>query len=29
MTTEPSACWYCSMIATIVRPIAMPEPLRV
>ena len=28
-TTEPSACWYCSRIATIVRPTAMPEPLSV
>ena len=26
---EPSACWYCSKIATIVRPTASPEPLRV
>ena len=29
MITEPSACWYCSMIATIVRPIATPDPLSV
>src|SRR5262249_25809517 len=28
-TTLPSACWYCSRIATIVRPIAMPEPFSV
>ena len=27
--TEPSAAWYCSRIATRVRPTARPEPLRV
>ena len=27
--TEPSACWYCSRIATSVRPIAMPDPFSV
>lgn len=27
--TEPSGSWYCSRIATSVRPTARPEPLRV
>src|SRR5690606_11835310 len=28
-STEPSACWFCSRMATSVRPIARPEPLSV
>ena len=29
MQTVPSACWYCSNMATTVRPTARPEPFRV
>jgi hypothetical protein len=29
MPIDPSARWYCSRIATSVRPIATPEPLSV
>jgi len=26
---EPSGCWYCSIIATQVLPIASPDPFNV
>ncbi len=29
ISTVPSACWYCSRIATTVRPIATPLPFKV
>ncbi len=27
--TDPSACWYCSRMATTVRPMATPLPFSV
>jgi hypothetical protein len=27
--TLPSACWFCSRIAMMVRPIASPDPFSV